>query len=228
MRGEGNMQRAAIKNFYFLLILGLVAVGVSSCVTSKAYEGPIQQSIRVNGDLQPKQVKITEFGNYQENGVSAFSSNYRQFAREVHKGDKTEEVRYWEPISWRGVNNLSPETKKIKIALVIENPKFKTYRLIKIVDVEGEKREEEILKFSSGKKESFADIQEMYDLECPVIADKTVRVEVRLDLLESSGIPGLKTLPVSELSYRIGRRDDPASDKRISQKLDKGGGHPGD
>ena len=136
-------------------------------------------------------------------------------------------MSYWEPIKWLGVNELPPDTKKLKITLVVENPRFKTYRLVKIVDVEGQKRQEETLKFPSGKEESFADIQENYDLSCPLVVDKTVRVVIRLDLMEGAGIPGLKSLPVSELSYRIGRRDDPSADKRISQIKAQGGDYPG-
>jgi hypothetical protein len=217
---------AATENGIKLLAVLVIALAISSCVSMNSTPmRPIQQSIRVNGDLQPKQIKITEFGNYSENGISAFSSNYRQFAREIKKGEKTEEAKYWEPINWRGINNLPINTKKLKIALVIENPRFKTYRLIKITDIEGQKREEEILKFSSGGQESFADIQEMYDLECPVIVNKTIRVIVRLDLLEGSGIPGLKSLPVSELAYKIGEQKGTPAEKRLSQKT-MGGDHP--
>lgn len=214
---------ATTKKGIGLLTLLTMALAISSCVNMNSTPmRPIQQSIRVNGDLQPKQVKITEFGNYSENGISAFSSNYRQFAREIKKGDKTEKAKYWEPINWRGINNLPNDTEKLKISLVVENPKFKTYRLIKIIDIEGQKREEEVLRFSSGKQESFADIQEIYNLECPVIANKAVKVIVRLDLLESSGIPGLKSLPVSELSYKIGEQKGASVEKRFSQKT-KGG-----
>jgi len=217
---------AATKKGIGLLTVLTMALVISSCVSmSDTPMRPIQQSIRVNGDLQPKQVRITEFGNYEENGISAFSSNYRQFTREIKKGGKTEEAKYWEPINWRGINNLPIDTKKLRISLVVENPRFKTYRLIKTIDIEGQKREEEVLNFSSGKKESFADIQEIYDLECPVITNKTVRVIVRLDLLEGSGIPGLKSLPVSELSYKIGEQKGTSVEKRLSQKT-KGGDYP--
>jgi hypothetical protein len=220
---EEKMIGSKSGRFLVLAAVGcLFVAAVSSCAMNKSLEKPLQQSIRVDGDLQPKQVKITEFGNHQENGVSAFSTNYRQFFREIRKGVKTEEVCYWEPINWRGVNELPPNTKKIKISLVIENPRFKTYRLTKSIDIDG-KKQEEGLRFSSGKKESFADIQEMYDLECPLVVGKTVRVVVRLDLLEGVGLPGLSSLPVSELSYRIGHRDDLSLDGKVSRKKDKGG-----
>lgn len=179
----------------------------------------------MDGDLQPKQVKISNFGNIQETGVTAFSSNYRQFSRKIKKGNKTEETNYWEPIKWQGMNNLAPDTKKLKFSLIVENPFFRTYRLVKIIDIEGQKREEEVLIFPSGQKESFADIQEMYNIECPVVADKSIRITIRLDLLEGSGIPGMNSLTVSELSYRIGSAGN-LSDQRISKKAQKGGVHP--
>jgi hypothetical protein len=183
---------------------------------------PIQQSIRVNGDLQPKQVKISNFGNLQETGISAFSSNYLQFARTIQKDGKTEEVRYWQPANWRGMNNLPPETKGLKISLIVENPNFKTYRLTKVIDIEGRERKVEVLKFLGGKEETFADIQEFYNLECPVITGKIVRIIVRLDLLESSGIPGMKSLQVAELSYQIGRAGI-GSEGKITMNARKGG-----
>lgn len=187
---------------------------------------PIQRSIRINGDIQPKQVKISIFGDYAETGISAFSSNYRQFARKIKKGDKVEEVSYWEPIGWRGINNLPLDTKNVKMSLVVENPLFKTYRLVKITDIEGHRRKEEILKFASGKKESFADIQELYNLESPAIVGKSVRVAVRLELLKSPGLAGTKSLTVSELSYKINRAEGPIKDKGARQNAEKGGGCP--
>lgn len=183
---------------WLFLVLGL-ALAVSSCATSS--QGPIQQSLRINGDIQPNQIKISSFGDHQKIGIMAFSSNYRQFTRKIKKGGKAEEVQYWEPIKWREHNELPEGTKKLKVSLIVENPLFKSYRLVKLTDEEGAPRKEEILKFKSGKEESFADVQEFYDIEFPVTTDKRTKFLIRLDLLEDAGPVGGKSLTVSELSF---------------------------
>lgn len=217
MRGACDMAKAQ-KIVRAIFVLGVTAA-VSSCATSA--QGPIQQSLRINGDIQPNQVKISSFGNHQGIGIMAFSSNYRQFSRKIKKGGKSEEVLYWEPIRWREHNELAEDTRKLKVSLIIENPLFKAYRLVKITDEEGASRKEEILKFKNGKEESFADIQEFYDIELPVTAGKRVKFSIRLDLLEDLGPVGGKSLTVSELSFSS------RSHKEINPgRGDRGGDYP--
>ena len=180
------------------LLIG-IALAVSSCATTT--QGPIQQSLRIDGNIQPNSVKITSFGDHQKVGITAYSTNFRQFGRQIQKGEKTEEVLYWEPVKWKEWNQLPVDTRKLKVSLIIENPLFKSYRLVKLTEMEGAPRKEEVLKFKNGGMESFADIQEFYDIELPVNHDKRVKFEIRLDLLEGPELIGGKSLKVSELSF---------------------------
>lgn len=144
----------------------------------------------VNEELLARDIHLSAFADTQI-GIKAFSSNLYEFEAVIKKGKESETVRYKHPLGYRGVNRLERSTARIFSKVVVQNPNFQKYKLVKRVYLD--KNTDPVLE--EVVLTTMIDYLEM-EIECPVHQKRLVRMTIELVRL-----PEMKSLFGRELKF---------------------------
>lgn len=177
-----NMRKVA-----WIILLLLLGTGAMAC--SKRI--PMTEYIRMNGTSLPKDVRMSTFGD-EKVGIMAFSRVYVLVKREVRSKGEKETVFYQVPVMRN--TQVPPDTVKMTVYISVENPRLRKYKLVKFTEIDGRTEEEVIL------EKTIADVKEL-QVDCPIIKQKKVSIQIKLILLEGEGLTSTKGLEVASLHY---------------------------
>lgn len=173
----------------FLAVLG--------CSTIQSGSIPKDRVFYINQEMLLRNVHLSMFPDNQI-GIGAFSSNYQEYEAVIRKDGETEKVRYKHPLEYQGVNILDRSTTRVFSKVVVQNPRFHKYKLVKRVYLDESTvpfQEEAILV-------TMIDFLEL-DVECPMHKNRLVRMAVELVRLPEVESRFRRSLQISSLIYLI-------------------------